>query len=150
MNEVWTKFAPQFPFEYFFLQERLDRLYQGQNTLRVLMAMFSLIAVAISCIGLFALASLTIEQRTKEIGIRKILGADSWTLVRLIGRDFMLLVSLAFIIAVPLSYYGLNRWLGGFAYSIAFDWSAVALAGILSTFGSRHHHQLSLLEGNGE
>ena len=132
MNEVWTKFAPQFPFEYFFLQERLDRLYQGQNTLRVLMAMFSLIAVAISCIGLFALASLTIEQRTKEIGIRKILGADSWTLVRLIGREFMLLVSLAFIIAVPLSYYGLNRWLGGFAYSIAFDWSAVALAGILS------------------
>lgn len=132
LEDVWSKFAPQFPFEYFFLEERLDRLYQGQNTLSLLVGLFSIIAVAISCIGLFALASLSIEQRTKEIGIRKILGAEPLALVRLIGNEFIMLVGVAFIVAIPFSYWALNRWLSGFAYRIDFDWWTVILAGVIS------------------
>ena len=134
LEEVWSKFAPQFPFDYFFLEDRLDRLYRGQNTLRLLVGLFSIIAVAISCIGLFALASLSIEQRTKEIGIRKILGAEAMTLVRLIGNEFMMLVGIAFLVAIPFAYWALNKWLAGFAYRIDFDWWSVLLAGVLSLF----------------
>ncbi|MCE2497210.1 MAG: ABC transporter permease [Flavobacteriales bacterium] len=68
LEEAWGKFGPQFPFEYFFLEDRLDTLYQGQNTLRILVGLFSIVAIVISCIGLFALTSLSVEQRTKEIG----------------------------------------------------------------------------------
>ena len=132
LEEVWTSFAPQFPFDYFFLEDRLDSLYRGQNTLRVLVGLFSIIALAISCIGLFALASLSIEQRTREIGIRKILGAEAWTLIRLIGNEFMLLVAIAFVMSVPFAYWARNEWLAGFAYRIAFDWWSVLLAGVLS------------------
>ncbi len=132
LEAVWNKFAPQFPFDYFFLEERLDRLYQGQNTLRILVSLFSIIAVAIACIGLFALSSLSIEQRTKEIGIRKILGAEPLSLMKLIGGEFLALVGIAFLLAVPFSYWALNQWLNDFAYRIDFNWGAVIFAGFIS------------------
>lgn len=132
LEEVWTSFGPQFPFEYFFLEERLDTLYQGQNTLRILVGLFSIVAIVISCIGLFALTSLSVEQRTKEIGVRKILGASGISLVQLIAKEFLGLVFIAFVIATPFAYWALNNWLSSFAYSIDFEWSAVLVAGVLS------------------
>ena len=88
----------------------------------------------ISCMGLFGLVVLSIEQRTKEIGIRKVLGAAISKIVFLISKEFILLISIAFIIAVPLSYYAINKWLQDFAYRISIGWWMFALAGLLVIF----------------
>lgn len=132
LKEVWQAFAPEFPFDYFFLEDRLDRLYENQDTLRKLVALFSLIALIISAIGLFALSSLSIAQRTKEIGIRKILGAEAPQLIQLLSKEFLSLVIIALLIASPLSFWLLNNWLQSFAYHIDFSWWNVALAAILA------------------
>jgi putative ABC transport system permease protein len=126
--------APQFPFEYFFLDERLDQLYTDQATLRDLVLIFSLIAIFISCIGLFALTSFIVEQRTKEIGIRKILGAESVQLMLLVGREFMRLVLISFLLAGPLTYFLLSQWLSEFALHIGIDWTVYLITALLSVF----------------
>lgn len=132
LKEVWQAFAPEFPFDYFFLEDRLDRLYENQDTLRKLVALFSIIALIISAIGLFALSSLSISQRTKEIGIRKILGAEAPQLIRLLSKEFLTLVLIALCIAAPLAFWLLNNWLDGFAYHIEFAWLNVALAALIA------------------
>jgi len=129
----WNEMAPQFPFEYFFLDERLDQLYTDQATLRDdLVMIFSIIAIFISCIGLFALTSFIVEQRTKEIGIRKILGAEAMQLMTLVGKEFLRLVIISFLIAGPISYFLLSEWLSGFALHIGIDWTVYLFTAIFS------------------
>ncbi|MDX5347847.1 MAG: ABC transporter permease [Hymenobacteraceae bacterium] len=116
MEKVWNEFAPDFPMEYFFLNEQLAAQYKSQEKLGQLVGYFSILAVFIACLGLFALASFTAEQRTKEIGIRKVLGASSKSIVYLLTKDFTKLVLWAAVLAVPLAWYGMSRWLENFAY----------------------------------
>jgi len=124
IEEEWLKVAPDNPFDYTFLDERLDNLYQSQDDLGRLVANFSLLAIFIACLGLFALVSFTSEKRRKEIGIRKVLGASTSKLVMLLVKDFLKLVLLANVIAWPVAYFLMNDWLERFAYHIGIGWTA--------------------------
>ncbi|KAA9340183.1 ABC transporter permease [Adhaeribacter soli] len=131
IEKVWGKFSPQYPLEYFFLDQRLDQQYKTQENLGKLVGYFSILAIMIACLGLFALASFTAEQRTKEIGIRKVMGASVQSIVYLLTKDFVKLVFLAAIIAFPVAYFGTYRWLENFAYRIQVPVWVFALAGVL-------------------
>jgi putative ABC transport system permease protein len=119
MERVWTSIYPDYPFEYSFLSDEFAALYQEESNFALLSRAFALLAILIACLGLFGLAAFTAQQRTKEIGVRKVLGADTRRIVLLISREFVLLVGLAIVIAIPISYLAMNRWLGDFAYRIS-------------------------------
>lgn len=128
LEEEWGKVAPQYPFDYFYLADRLDRLYKPQDDLGNLVGYFSVLAMLIASLGLFALASFTAEQRTKEIGVRKVLGASTNGIMRLLGKEFFRLVLLANILAWPVTYWAMNNWLSGFAYRIEISALVFAMA----------------------
>jgi putative ABC transport system permease protein len=116
IEKLWKSFGVQQPFQYSFLQDRLDAMYGNERTSGRVFSFLSALAIMVACIGLFGLSSYVAEMRTKEIGIRKILGSTPSKIVWLLSREFALLVSLAFVIAVPVSYYAMSRWLQGFAF----------------------------------
>ena len=116
IEEVWKKFIPQFPFEYSFLDEQIDNLYRAEERMGLVFKYFTILAMFIACLGLFGMASFITEQRTKEIGIRKILGASVPNVVTLLSKEFTKLVLLSNIFAWPLAYFVMNRWLQNFAY----------------------------------
>ncbi len=118
IEETWKKFAPQSPFNSFFLDTVFEQRYQSEERLRKLFVYFSGLAIFIGCLGLFGLASFESEQRTKEIGIRKILGASDSLIIVLLSKEFTRLVLVASVIALPLAYLAMRLWLGGFAYRI--------------------------------
>lgn len=95
---------------------------------------FTLVAILISCLGLFGLAAFSAEQRSKEIGIRKVLGSSVSGIVRLLSKDFLILVAVSFVIATPIAWYGMSKWLQAFAYRIQLSWWMFALAGVLAMF----------------
>ncbi|MEO8590547.1 MAG: ABC transporter permease [Flavobacteriales bacterium] len=115
-REKWNARTTEFPFEYQFLDEQLDGQYEAQGRLAKLIGIFSLLAVFIACLGLFALASWTAEKRTREIGIRKVMGADTMRITYLVTRDFLLLVLIGALVAMPLAWFGVGRWLENFAF----------------------------------
>ncbi len=121
IKALWKEHTQEFPFEYQFLDQKLDEQYDAQGRLAKLVGIFSLFAVFIACLGLFALASWTAEKRTREIGIRKVMGAEVGRIVLLITRDFLLLVLFAGVVAVPLAWIGVGRWLEGFAFRTPVD-----------------------------
>ncbi|HEY0978301.1 MAG TPA: FtsX-like permease family protein, partial [Flavobacteriales bacterium] len=112
----WNARTTQFPFEYQFLDDQLDGQYEAQGRLAQLIAIFSLLAVFIACLGLFALASWTAEKRTREIGIRKVMGAGTLRIAWVVTRDFLLLVLVGAAVAIPLAWFGVGRWLENFAF----------------------------------
>ncbi|MFH1853544.1 MAG: FtsX-like permease family protein, partial [Candidatus Neomarinimicrobiota bacterium] len=112
----WQSFHPDRPFNYFFLDDTFNNLYLGEERLGKLVLDFSLLAIFVGCLGLFGLASFSAEQRTKEIGIRKTLGASVADIVRLLSKDFVVLVIISNLIAWPVAWYALNDWLENFAY----------------------------------
>jgi putative ABC transport system permease protein len=116
LESVWKKFAIKQPFEYYFLDEQFDQLYKTEMRLGTIFRHVTTLAILIASLGLFGLASFAVERRTKEIGIRKILGSSRGSLVWLLSQDFTRWVLLANIIAWPVSYYAMNRWLQNFAY----------------------------------
>ena len=118
IENVWEKHSGGYPFEYYFLDDAYDSLYKSEIRLNIFFRLFTLIAIFISSLGLFGLASFTAERRTKEIGIRKVLGASVPSIVILISRGFTKWVLLANIIAWPAAYYFMNKWLQNFAYRI--------------------------------
>jgi putative ABC transport system permease protein len=118
IEKIWKKHSDGYPFEYYFLDEAYDNLYKSETRLNIFFRLFTLIAIFISCLGLFGLALFTAERRTKEIGIRKVLGASVLSLVIFVSKGFTKWVLLANIIAWPASYYFINRWLQNFAYRI--------------------------------
>ncbi|MBK0403168.1 ABC transporter permease [Adhaeribacter sp. BT258] len=131
VEQVWGKFSPQFPLEYFFLDQRLNQQYRTQENLGKLVGYFSILAIMIACLGLFALASFTAQQRTKEIGIRKVMGASVRSIVYLLTKDFVKLVMLAALIAFPVAYFGMHHWLRNFAYRVPIPVWVFVLAGFL-------------------
>ncbi len=132
IETVWKKFFPERPFDYQFLDARFDRLYAREQTQQTLFSIFAGVAILISCLGLFGLSMFMAEQRTKEIGIRKVLGASEASLVVLFSKDFMKLVVVALVIASPVAWYAMHTWLTDFAYRTDIHWWVFLLAGGLT------------------
>ena len=132
VESVWKRFFPARPFDYQFLDERFDRLYAREQTQQTLFSIFAGVAILISCLGLFGLSMFMAEQRTKEIGIRKVLGASEASLVALFSKDFMKLVLIALVIASPIAWYAMHTWLADFAYRTDIHWWVFLLAGGLT------------------
>ncbi len=121
IGDRWKAQTMEFPFEYQFLDQKLDEQYESQGTLAKLVGMFSILAVFIACLGLFALASWTAQKRTHEIGVRKVMGADTSQIAVLVTRDFLWLVLIAGLIAIPIAWFGVDRWLATFAFRTQID-----------------------------
>ena len=132
LEEKWHTFAPDQPFEYSFLDQDFDALYQAEQRLGKIFIAFAIFAILIACLGLFGLASFTAEQRTKEIGVRKVLGASVPQLVVLLSKEFTLLVVIAFVFAAPISFFAMKDWLKEFAYHANIGLEIYVLAGVLA------------------
>jgi len=132
IEALWHKDLPGVPFTYSFLDEMVQQQYQAEISMSYIIDLFTLMAVVISGLGLFGLAAFNAEQRSKEIGIRKVLGASVGSIVRLLSRDFGQLVLVAFVIAIPIAWWAMDKWLAGFAYRTTIQWWMFALAGLLS------------------
>ncbi len=118
LKEVWAKFFPLYPFEYSFLDESIDKMYKSEERYSKVISTFSVVALLIACLGLFGLASFIAEQRKKEIGIRKVQGASIKSIVQLVSKEFMILVIVSNVIAWPIAYFFMKKWLISFAYRI--------------------------------
>ena len=132
VEKVFKQVNGQYPFEYQFLDEQYENLYRRESDIGTLANIFTLIAVFISLLGLFGLASFAAEQRIKEIGIRKVLGAGIGNLIMLLAKNFLLLVLLGFGVAVPLSYFFLSDFLSAFEYQATIGVSVYIIAGCAS------------------
>ncbi len=132
LRNKWDEFAPGQPFEYSFLDERFDDLYTSEQRIGDIATFFAVLSIFIACLGLYGLASFTAEQRTKEIGIRKVLGASITSIIGLLSKEFLKLVGIAFVVAAPLSYYFMNEWLSDFEYRTQLKLSTFAIAGLVS------------------
>ncbi len=127
----WETLVPQYPFTYRFLDESFDEAYRAEQQFGRLFGTFAALAILIACLGLFGLAAYAIQQRIKEIGVRKVLGASVPSLIGLLSKDFLQLIGVAFVIAAPLAYFGAQRWLDGFAYHTDPSLVLFALSGVL-------------------
>ena len=132
LEKQWESHFPERPFEYSFLDDTLNAHYDSQEKQAQLLALFAGLAIFISCLGLFGLVEYTTRQRTREIGVRKVLGASVSSIVALLSKDFLKLVLIAIVIASPIAWYALNAWLADFAYKIDIHWWVFALAGGLA------------------
>ncbi|MBD0284715.1 MAG: ABC transporter permease [Flavisolibacter sp.] len=132
INSVWNKFSPGYPLDYKFMDETYGKMYESEQKLSSLLWIFTVMAIAIGCMGLFALAALSAEQRIKEIGIRKVLGASVVNLTALLAKNFLRLVLIASLLAFPIAWWAMNNWLQDFPYRIHIGWSVFVVAGILS------------------
>jgi putative ABC transport system permease protein len=129
MEDRWDALVPDWPFEYAFLDAELDRLHRQDRQTGKLFGIFATLAVFIACLGLFGLAAFAAEQRTKEVGVRKVMGATEAQVVLLLSKEFTVLVLVAFALAVPLIYYFMNQWLNEFAFRTDLSWPVFAFAG---------------------
>jgi putative ABC transport system permease protein len=134
MEAIWKQHLNGVPFEYSFLNEEVQKQYETEITLGNIINSFTLMAIIISCLGLFGLAAFSAEQRSKEIGIRKVLGASVANITGLLSKDFLTLVVIAFVIATPIAWLAMNKWLEGFAYKVTVSWWMFAMAGALALF----------------
>ena len=130
LEETWAQFVTDKPFAYSFLEDDLAALYRAEDQTRTLFGVFSMLAIVIACLGLFGLSAFIAERRTREIGVRKVLGATVAGIVLLLSRDFLKLLGIAFVVAVPVGYFVMHRWLEGFAYRVAISWWMFVVAGL--------------------
>ncbi|RDC65456.1 ABC transporter permease [Adhaeribacter pallidiroseus] len=134
LEKTWKQFLPDYPLEYAFLDQTFGQLYAAEQRQGLLFTLFAGMAILIACLGLFGLATFATEQRTKEIGIRKVLGASVSSIVALLSKDFLKLVLLANLLAWPIAWHGMHRWLQDFAYRTSISWSTFGLATLLALF----------------
>lgn len=132
IRKTWQRYLPDMAYRYSYLDDDYARLYKAEARQETLFRTFSCLAILIACLGLLGLSAFAISQRTKEIGVRKVLGASVSHIVMLLSGDFIRLVVFAFLIAAPVGYWWMHRWLGGFPYRIDMEWWVFVLAGILS------------------
>ncbi|CAG5005459.1 hypothetical protein DYBT9275_03585 [Dyadobacter sp. CECT 9275] len=131
-EQIWKKLNPDTPFTYSFLDQDFGNNYEKEHRTGRIVIYFTLIAIVIACLGLFGLATFSAEQRTKEIGVRKVLGASVLNVVGLLSKDFIVLIFIAMGIAAPVGWYTMNRWLEGFAYKIGIEWWMFVTVGMLA------------------
>lgn len=134
IENQWKKFIPQRPFSYDFLDSEYNQLYKTERQLGIIMSLFSSIAIVLACLGLFGLSSYMVQQRTKEIGIRKVLGASTLNLLNVLSGNFAKLIVMSIVIGLPLSYWLAKHWLDSFAYHIELPWWAFGVACMLTIF----------------
>lgn len=134
LEQKWKAFDPEFTFEYSFLDADFAQLYRAEEKIQALFRSFTVLAIFIACLGLFGLASFTAQQRTKEIGMRKVLGASVAGVAGLLSKDFAKLVIIANVVAWPMAYFAMHKWLQNFAYRIDIEWWVFALAGAMALF----------------
>lgn len=132
LHSVWARFNPGEPFEFYFLDDKLQQAYLDDQRTARLVTGFTGLALFISCLGLFGLAAFAAESRTKEIGVRKVLGATIGDIISLLSRDFILLILVAILIASPLAWYIMNQWLQDFKYHVPMPWWAFGAAGLIA------------------
>ena len=132
VEKTWKKFLPETPYQYTFLDENFAKLYEAEKKQKTLLIIFASLAIFIACLGLFGLSAFSISQRIKEIGIRKVLGADISTIVALLSKDFLKLVAFALIPAFVVAWLFMNKWLEDFAYRTPMPWWIFLAAGILA------------------
>ncbi|GAB3963995.1 ABC transporter permease [Spirosoma terrae] len=128
----WKQVAPGQPFSYQFMDQSFDEMYRAEQRVGTIALTFAVLAVLIACLGLFGLAAFMAEQRTKEIGVRKVLGASVGSIVTLLSKDFLKLVAISILIASPIAWYAMNQWLNDFAYKIDIEWWMFAVAGLVA------------------
>lgn len=132
IDKIWKKFVPGLPFSYSFMDDNFDNVYRSEQRVGKIFVVFAVISILIACLGLFGLSAYTAERRTKEIGVRKVLGASVPDIVVLISKDFFRLVTVSIMIAIPIAWYGVNTWLREFAYHVEISWWMFVPAGLLS------------------
>ena len=132
VENKWKAMAPGMPYSYRFLDDAFNEMYSSEQKIGKIILIFSTLAILIACLGLFGLSTFIAEQRTKEIGIRKVLGSSVSGIVQLLSKDFIRLVAIAFVIAAPLAWWAMNKWLQDFANRTSISWWIFLLAGMLA------------------
>jgi len=130
VQNIWKRYNPNYPFNYTFLDESYDAMYKSDERTGTLFNVFAGVAILISCLGLFGLATYTAQVKVKEIGIRKVLGASVANITTMLSRDFLTLILLAIVIATPVAWYSMNKWLQEFVYRATIEWWIFALSGM--------------------
>ncbi|MEO6289423.1 MAG: FtsX-like permease family protein, partial [Ginsengibacter sp.] len=133
IEKTWKKYLPEIPYQYTFLDDRFTQLYESEQRQGTIFTVFACIAIFIACLGLFGLSAFSITQRVKEIGVRKVLGANVSSIVTLLSKDFLKLVLIAAIIAFPVAWYAMTHWLQDFAYRVDIQWWVFVLSAILAS-----------------
>jgi putative ABC transport system permease protein len=134
IQKKWNSFYPEEAFNFSFVDDNLQKLYTADKRVGQLFGTFAILGILIACLGLFALISLTVQQKVKEIGIRKVLGAGVGSIVALLSTDFLKLVVLSMLIASPAAWYAMHKWLQDFAYRIDVEWWVFAVAAVGALF----------------
>lgn len=133
IEKVWKSMAPSMPFTYTFMDEDFNNIYKSEQRIGGIFISFAILAIFIACLGLLGLVTYAAEQRAREIGIRKVLGASISNIFTLMSTDFLKLVVIAALIAFPLSWLAMHRWLQDFAYRVGIGWWVFAVSGMLAT-----------------
>jgi len=132
ITSIWKKFAPNQPIRFTFMDENFANMYTDVERMGRIFTSFAILAIIIACLGLFALSAFMAEQRNKEIGIRKVLGASVSGITAMLSKDFVKLVLIAFVIASPIAWWVMSKWLQDFAYQITIGWWMFAIAGFIA------------------
>jgi putative ABC transport system permease protein len=132
IDKIWSTHFPADPFNYYFLDNLFDQQYKADQTFGKVFGLFAFLAILIACFGLLGLSAYNVLQRTKEIGIRKVLGASVQHVLYILSKDFLVLVIVSFIIATPITWLIMHKWLEGFAYRISIGWWVFLVSGILA------------------
>jgi putative ABC transport system permease protein len=130
LEKVSKRLNPAFPFSYGFIDQDINNLYKGEQQMGDLFNVFAIMAIFISCMGLYGLSAFLAEQRTREIGVRKVLGASVYNVVYLLSKGFSKLILIAIVIAIPIAWFAVNKWLGGFAYRVDVGWGIFLIASL--------------------
>ncbi len=131
-SAIFRKYNPDFPFEYKFADEEYEKKLEGVKRISTLTGIFAMLTIFIACLGLLGLAAYTTQSRIKEIGVRKVLGGSIITITSLLTKDFLTLVCISFLLAIPIAWWGMNIWLNDFHYHTSIDWSVFVIAGLLA------------------
>ncbi len=132
LEEIWARVAPHRPFDAHFLDQNFNTQYEADERFGMIFSVFSGLAIFVACLGLFGLTIYSTAQRTKEIGVRKVLGASTATIVTILSKDFILLFGISLVLSIPFSWYVMNEWLSDFAYRIAVGWEVFAFAALIT------------------
>jgi putative ABC transport system permease protein len=132
VQKIYSQYNPAFPFNYTFLDDSYNEMYKSDERSGTLFSWFAGIAILISCLGLFGLATYTAQVKVKEIGIRKVLGASVANITSMLSMDFLKLVGISIVIATPIAWWAMNKWLQDFVYRINIQWWVFALAGVMA------------------
>ncbi len=131
-EQVFKKYNPAYPFDYQFVDDTYAKNFENEQRTKTLAGLFASLAILISCLGLFGLSAYVAESRVKEVGVRKVLGASSASIAKLLSLDFIKLVVVSIAIASPVAWYAMNKWLQGYTYRISMGWAIFLLAGLLA------------------